>query len=424
MHSVDVVIPNCVKPSPHTMQLRQRSTAFSQPVPVTASHYASQFLNHTDLAHKFISVACQRPRTSLATSTTPRAVFDFVRKIGQEQKKAFEAIRERKGMEYVRDKVRRDIEQVTKFNKGLAKSRERLARDLSNIVSGGAIDQLDESLEELEEVLITSDLGIDTVERVLEDLRGEAKANRLVMREDIKRALKESLVRILNSAIDVDTDCELAVSQNAEGDDASPTIYMIIGANGMGKTTTIGKLATRLRRQGKSVLVAACDTFRAAAVEQLEEWVKRADAEIQRGPEGQKSSSGVLYSALERAYKEKFDYLLVDTSGRLHTNKNLMGELEKMVRVIQKFRDEGAHETLLVVDASIGRNAVTQARTWQKAVGVSALAVTKLDGTARAGFVVSCVDELKLPVKLVGVGEGVDDLRDFDAELFVDGLVG
>lgn len=407
------------------MEPKQYSMAFSLPIPVIAPQYASPFLAYTNRLSLTPRPATRQHRqNSFATPRTPQAVFDFVRKVGEEQKKAFEAIRERRGMEYVRDKVKRDIEQVSKFNKGLAKSRERLARDLNNIVSGGAIEEIDEILEELEEVLITSDLGIDTVERVLEDLRREANANRLVMREDIKRALKESLVGILNSALDADASCELTVSKNTEAENKSPTIYIIIGANGMGKTTTIGKLATRLRRQGSSVLVAACDTFRAAAVEQLEEWVKRADAEIQRGSQDQKSPSGVLYSALERAYKEKFDYLLVDTSGRLHTNKNLMGELEKMVRVIQKFRKEGAHETLLVVDASIGRNAVTQARTWQKAVGVSSLAVTKLDGTARAGFVVSCVDELKLPVKLVGVGEGVDDLRDFDTELFVDGLVG
>lgn len=407
-----------------SLELRQHFMAFLQPIPIITSSHASSFFAYTDHhALGSIPVVHRHVQTAFATSKTPRAVFDFVRKVGQEQKKAFEAIRDKRGMQYVRDKVKRDIEQVAKFNKGLAKSRERLARDLNNIVSGGAIDELDECLEELEEVLITSDLGIDTVDRVLEDLRDEAKANRLIMREDIKRALKQSLVRILNSALDEDVSCELAVSNNSEGESASPTIYIIIGANGMGKTTTIGKLATRLRRQGKSVLVAACDTFRAAAVEQLEEWVKRADAEIQRGVQEQKSS-GVLYSALERAYKENFDYLLVDTSGRLHTNKNLMSELEKLVRVVRKFREEGAHETLLVVDASIGRNAVTQAQTWQKAVGVTSLAVTKLDGTARAGFVVSCVDELKLPVKLVGVGEGVDDLRDFDAELFVDGLVG
>ncbi|CAN8062968.1 unnamed protein product [Agarophyton chilense] len=341
-------------------------------------------------------------------------MFDFVKKAGEEQKKAFEALRRGKGLDYVRDKVQRDIEQVRKFNDGLAKSREKLARDLADVVRGGAIVELDETLEELEEILIMSDLGVDTVEKILEDLRKEARAKRLQMKEDIKNYLKVSLVGILNGVHHGDLDVA----------DEKPSIYMIIGANGMGKTTTIGKLATRLKSEDKRVLVAACDTFRAAAVDQLEEWVKRAGADIAIPKPEQKSPSGVLYSALERAFREKYDYLIIDTSGRLHTNLNLMGELQKMVRVVEKFRKSGPDETILVVDASIGRNAVTQAKTWNRDVGISCLAVTKLDGTARAGFVVSCVDELKIPVKLVGVGEQVDDLRDFDPELFIDGLVG
>lgn len=369
-----------------------------------------------------VSQACQQ-RSKVAPTETPakhtktvRSVFDFLRKAGEEQKKAFDAIKEGKGVQYVRDKVKRDIEQVTKFNEGLAKSRERLARDLNKVVTGGVIEEVDDVLEELEEILITSDLGIDTVDKILDDLREDARAKRLVTKNDIKGLLKTSLIRIIDSIGETNL-------KEASMDQAEPTIYLVIGANGMGKTTTIGKLATRLRQGGKTVLVAACDTFRAAAVEQLEEWVKRADSQLEKA-DGKQMGSAVLYKALQRAYNDKFDYLLIDTSGRLHTNTNLMGELQKMVRVIRKFREEGAHETILVVDASIGRNAVSQAKTWQKEVGVSALAVTKLDGTARAGFVVSCVDELKLPVKLVGVGEKLEDLRDFESELFVDGLVG
>lgn len=355
--------------------------------------------------HRFRQLTCNR--------RPPTAVFDFVKKAGEEQKKAFDAIRSGKGLEYVREKVSRDIEEVKKFNDGLAKSRERFARELQAVIAGD-IKDLEETLESLEEVLIMADLGVDTVDTILGDLRKEAKIQGLESGEDVKIALKASLVRILQ-AVSVQP---LGV---AEG---GPTIYMVIGANGMGKTTTIGKLATRLRRDGNTVLVAACDTFRAAAVGQLEEWVRRADADIVKPKAEQKSPSGVLFSALEVAFDQDYDYLIIDTSGRLHTNVNLMGELQKMVRVVKKFRESGADETVLVVDASIGRNAVSQARTWQEEVGVSSLAVTKLDGTARAGFVVSCVDELGIPVKLVGVGESVDDLRDFDAELFVDGLVG
>lgn len=343
-------------------------------------------------------------------------MFDFVRRAGEEQKKAFDAIKEGKGLSYVRDKVQRDIEEVRKFNDGLQKSRERLARDLANVVQGGQIEVLDDVLEELEEVLIMSDLGVDTVEKILEDLRADARAQRLELREDIKDGLKKSLVRILSE--------KHAGSVALTTAESPPTIIMVIGANGMGKTTTIGKLATRLQRQDAKVLVAACDTFRAAAVDQLEEWVRRAGADIVVPKPEQKNPSGVLFGAIEKAIDNSYDYLIVDTSGRLHTNVNLMGELQKMVRIVKKFKPDGPDETLLVVDASIGRNAVAQAETWKREVGVSALVVTKLDGTARAGFVVSCVDELDIPVKLIGIGEGVDDLRDFDAELFVDGLVG
>lgn len=338
-----------------------------------------------------------------------------MRKVGQEQKQAFEALKEGRIGEYARDKVARDIAEVQKVNKGLAKSRERLARELGAILQREGALELETTLEELEEVLITSDLGVDTVDKVLEDLRVYARKQGLETAASLKIGLKESLVRILN---DKPHDRALAVSETA------PTVIMVIGANGMGKTTTIGKLATRLRNDDRSVLIAACDTFRAAAVEQLSEWADRAGAEILKPPPNTKNPSSVLYSALERAIKENFDYIIVDTSGRLHTNTNLMGELKKMFRVVRKFKETGPDEVLLVVDASIGRNAVTQAKTWKKEVGVSGLAVTKLDGTARAGFVISVVDELDIPVKLIGVGESVDDLRDFDAELFVEGLVG
>lgn len=342
-------------------------------------------------------------------------MFDFVRKVGEEQKQAFEALKEGRLGEYARDKVARDIAEVQKVNKGLAKSRERLSRELGAILNRSGTLELESTLEELEEVLITSDLGVDTVDKVLGDLRVYARQQGLDSAASLKSGLKKSLVGILNGK---SHDCTLAHSKTP------PTIVMVIGANGMGKTTTIGKLATRLRADEKSVLIAACDTFRAAAVEQLAQWADRAGAEIIRPPPNAKKPTSVLFSALEQATKEGFDYLIVDTSGRLHTNINLMGELKKMFTVVEKFKDTGADEVLLVVDASIGRNAVTQAKTWKKEVGVSGLAVTKLDGTARAGFVISVVDELDIPVKLIGIGEGVDDLRDFDAEVFVEGLVG
>lgn len=340
----------------------------------------------------------------------PRAVFDFVKRAGEEQRRALEALREGRGMEYAREKFAEDVQQVTKFQKGLSKSREKLARDLTSIVGRGSIQDIEEVLEELEEVLITSDLGVDTVEKILDDLRDDARRERLEGK-DIKKCLKQSLVRILGSG------SGLVVGEGMN-------VYMVIGANGMGKTTTIGKLALMLRLQGKKVLIAACDTFRAAAVEQVSTWAERAEVDVCVPKEGQKSPSSVLFSAMQRGVDEGYDVVIIDTSGRLHTNVNLMGELQKMVRVVSKFKEGGADEILLVVDASIGRNAVRQAETWKRDVGVSGLVVTKLDGSARAGFVVSCVDELEIDVKFVGVGEGVDDLRTFDSVLFVEGLVG
>jgi len=206
--------------------------------------------------------------------------------------------------------------------------------------------------------------------------------------------------------------------------DTAPTVIVFIGANGMGKTTTIGKLATRLKGDGKKVLLAACDTFRAAAVEQLSEWASRAEVDIVKPKPNAKGPSPVVYEAMKKAQEDKYDVVIVDTSGRLHTNYNLMGELKKLVNTVKKFKDTGADETILVVDASIGRNAVAQAQSFKDEIGVTGLAITKLDGTARAGFVVSVVNDLELPIKLVGVGEKIEDLRDFEPEFFVEGLVG
>jgi fused signal recognition particle receptor len=346
------------------------------------------------------------------------AVFDFVRKAG----------------EYVKERARKDIAEVARFNEGLAKSRAKLTRDISDALSGVGSDfsitALDAVLSDLEDILITADMGVDVVEKVIEDLRADAKAERLTSAADIKRMLKASLIRVLNDALSEAEADGRSLSQSLCIAAEKPTVIMVIGANGMGKTTTIGKLSWRFRRDDASVLVAAGDTFRAGAVDQLAEWAARAEADFIGPKPGTKSPSSVMFDAMEKASSRAkseagaYDYVILDTSGRLHTNANLMGELQKMVRVVQKFRSDAPHEVLLVVDASIGRNAVVQARTWQKEVGLSGLIVTKLDGTARAGFVMSVVDELRIPIKFIGIGESLDDLREFDAELFVVGLVG
>lgn len=352
-------------------------------------------------ANSLHAAPSSRPRRSRARASTPRAaLFDFVKK----------------GAEYVRERAAADIKTVEKFNSGLAKSREALARDLAGVLGRVATaGDVEDVLGELEDVLIMADMGVEVTERVVGDLRRGGVRDA----KGVKGMLKESLVKVLQEG-------------GGEGglvEVEGTTVVMVLGANGMGKTTTVGKVAARLVGEGKKVLVVAGDTFRAGAVEQLREWVTRAGADFIGPKEGVNSPSAVVFDAVDMAERkrkvgEAYDYVIVDTSGRLHNNANLMGELQKMKRVSGRFGEGAPHEMLLVVDASIGRNAVVQAETWQREVGVTGLAVTKLDGTARAGFVVSVVDELGIPVKFIGVGEGVEDLRGFDARLFVETLVG
>lgn len=390
------------------------------PTPLLQELRASGFVCGVDRGQLHQRVSSRKPHARRARPPQC-ALFDFVKKAG----------------DYVKERAARDIATVEKFNQGLAKSRDALARDLTEVIGGLgeaiAAGELENVLEDLEAVLITADMGVDVVDKVLGDLRQEAKRGGIEKGSDVKALLKGSLTRILEEGCGEfvaleggETDVVPQLSKAEEG----PTVIMVIGANGMGKTTTIGKLATRLERGGASVLVAAGDTFRAGAVDQLAEWVSRAGVDFIAPKPGVKSPASVCFDAMEKAASRAkgesgaYDYVIIDTSGRLHNNANLMGELQKMVRVVKKFVPDAPHETLLVVDASIGRNAVAQAETWQREVGVTGLTVTKLDGTARAGFVVSVVDELQIPVKFIGVGETVDDLRDFDPKLFVNSLVG
>ena len=367
--------------------------------------------------HRALQQAVWRPKAPFQI----RAAFDFIKKAAKEQKRAFDALKEGRAVEYIREKAQEDIAKVSKFRQGLVKSRERLARDLADILERQRPDDFEDTLEDLEEVLLTADMGVEPVEEALSNLRQQVKSKKLGTNLDIKTELKESLTNILTEATNR---AKVTLAPPHAGVEGGPTVILVIGANGMGKTTTIGKLALRLKNSGNKVLLASCDTFRAAAKEQLEEWASRAQVEIVTPKKTQKSSGGVLYDALHRAKKDEVDYVIADTSGRLHTNVNLMGELQKMVRVVKKFDQTGPHEVLLVVDASIGKNAIAQASTWNEKIGVSGLVITKLDGTARAGFVISVVNEIGIPVKFIGVGEKVDDLQEFDAGLFVNGLVG
>lgn len=313
----------------------------------------------------------------------------------------------------------------TKFAEGLAKSRDRMLQNMEILFTGNSEDML----EDLTDVLLQADLGMTTAEDIVQEVKSLGGEKRFKSRDDIMSVMRGKLIE----ALQIEGSGSISFSQ-----DDFPTVLFIMGANGMGKTTTIGKLAHRLRTEGnQTVLMAACDTFRAGAVEQLVQWADRAEVDCFTPDEQAKSPAAVLYGALDKAVTEKYDTLLVDTSGRLSNNDALNLELEKMKRVIQKrlsvekdadgkpvFNSEVPHETLVVIDAAQGRMALDSAKVWNEEIGLSGLILTKLDGSARGGSVVAVSRELNLPVKLIGVGEGIEDLRDFEPERFVDGLLG
>jgi fused signal recognition particle receptor len=274
----------------------------------------------------------------------------------------------------------------------------------------GRVDE--ELFEELEEVLLTADINVHTTMQVLDDLRRAVREQRLKEPSEVKAVLKQSLLASLQS----NGNARLTVSPEP------PTVYLFVGVNGVGKTTSIAKLAYRLRQQGKSVILAAGDTFRAAAIDQLEVWAQRVGATLIKHREGA-DPSAVIYDAIAAARSRGVDYVLADTAGRLHTRSNLMEELKKVYRVTEKALGRAPDEVLLVLDATTGQNAVRQAQEFLQAVNVTGIVLAKLDGTARGGAVITIHDELKVPIKLVGVGEKPEDIEDFDAEAFCSALL-
>jgi len=274
----------------------------------------------------------------------------------------------------------------------------------------GRVDE--ELFEELEEVLLTADINVHTTMQVLDDLRRAVREQRLKEPSEVKAVLKQSLLASLQS----NGNARLTVSPEP------PTVYLFVGVNGVGKTTSIAKLAYRLRQQGKSVILAAGDTFRAAAIDQLEVWAQRVGATLIKHREGA-DPSAVIYDAIAAARSRGVDYVLADTAGRLHTRSNLMEELKKVYRVTEKALGRAPDEVLLVLDATTGQNAVRQAQEFLQAVNVTGIVLAKLDGTARGGAVITIHDELKVPIKLVGVGEKLEDIEDFDAEDFISALL-
>lgn len=290
----------------------------------------------------------------------------------------------------------------------LAKSREKLGSGLSSLLLGKkAID--DDLLDELEMLLITADIGINTTDKVLESVRQNASRKILKDSDSLYQFLKDEL-------------SELLIKDNQLNTDTNETfVILVVGINGAGKTTTIGKLAKSFQNQGKSVMLAAGDTFRAAAVEQLKVWGERNEIPVVAQATGSDAAS-VIYDAYESAKAKNIDILIADTAGRLHTQGNLMQELEKIKRVLKKHNENAPHETMLIIDGGSGQNAINQAKEFNKTVGLSGISITKIDGTAKGGVVFAISDELKLPVRYIGVGEGINDLKPFNAKEFVDAL--
>jgi fused signal recognition particle receptor len=287
---------------------------------------------------------------------------------------------------------------------GLSRTRQVLTTDIDKLFVGKRqID--DELLEELEEILITADIGVKTATDLIQRISAKFSSEKLDS-DGFKKVLKQEILELLNVTVAV----PVAASR--------PLVIMVIGVNGVGKTTTIGKLAARFVHDGKKVLIAAADTFRAAAVEQLAIWAERSGAEIVRHKPNA-DPAAVAFDGVEAAMARDMDVVIVDTAGRLHTRVNLMEELKKIRRSISKKIPDAPHETLLILDATTGQNAISQARMFHESIGVTALALTKLDGTAKGGIVVSICHDLKLPLKYIGIGESIEDLQLFNSEEFV-----
>lgn len=296
-----------------------------------------------------------------------------------------------------------------KLKSGLNKTKESFNEKINNVFSN--FRKVDEDfLEELEEILIMSDIGVETSTKIINNLRERMKKEKIEDEEEVKRVLREEMKNILDV-----TDIQLHLN-------TKPSVILVVGVNGVGKTTSIGKIANRLAKDGKKIVVAAADTFRAAAVEQLEVWANRAGADIVKRQEGVDPAS-VVYDAIKITKESGADVLIVDTAGRLHNKKYLMDELNKIQKVILKEMPEADKEVLLVIDGTTGQNAISQVKAFKQEADITGLVLTKLDGTAKGGAVLGIVEENKIPVKFIGVGEQIDDMEIFNSEDFVKAII-
>ncbi|PEC43587.1 signal recognition particle-docking protein FtsY [Priestia megaterium] len=313
----------------------------------------------------------------------------------------------------LKEKITMQTDSVTqKFKDGLSKTRNSFSERVNDLVS--RYRQVDEEFfEELEEILISADVGVATVLDLIDDLKSEVKRCNIKDPQDVQAVISEKLIDIYESG--EEQIGELNMQQN------DLTVILFVGVNGVGKTTTIGKIAHKFKQEGKKVVMAAGDTFRAGAIEQLEVWGERVGVDVIKQSAGS-DPAAVMYDAVQSAKARKADVLLCDTAGRLQNKVNLMKELEKVKRVIEREIPGAPHEVLLVLDATTGQNALSQAKTFSEATNVTGIVLTKLDGTAKGGIVLAIRNELKLPVKFVGLGEKVDDLQPFDTEQYIYGL--
>ncbi len=296
-----------------------------------------------------------------------------------------------------------------KLKQGMNKTKKSIDEKINNVFSN--FRKVDEDfLDELEEILIMSDIGMDTSVKIINSLRERIKKEKIQDEEDVRQALREEMKKILDV-----TDINLHLN-------TKPSVILVVGVNGVGKTTSIGKIANRLAKDGKKVVVAAADTFRAAAVEQLEIWAKRAGADIVKRDEGVDPAS-VVYDAIKMTKEKSADVLIVDTAGRLHNKKYLMDELNKIQKVINKEMPDSDKEVLLVLDGTTGQNAISQVKAFKEETDITGLVLTKLDGTAKGGVVIGIVEENKIPVKFIGVGEQIDDMEIFNSEDFVKAII-
>ena len=296
-----------------------------------------------------------------------------------------------------------------KLKQGMNKTKSTFDEKIGNVFK--SFKKVDEDfLNELEEILIMSDIGIDTSVKIINNLRERIKKEKIQEEEEVKQALREEMKKILDV-----TDIKLELN-------TKPSVILVVGVNGVGKTTSIGKIANRKSRDGKKVEVAAADTFRAAAVEQLEIWAKRAGADIVKREEGVDPAS-VVYDAIKITKEKEADVLIVDTAGRLHNKKYLMDELNKIQKVINKEMQEADKEVLLVIDGATGQNAISQVKAFKEETDITGLVLTKLDGTAKGGVVVGIVEENKIPVKFIGIGEQIDDMEIFNSSDFVKAII-